>query len=367
MSGELSLSIGRPAFAEIEPLWRALEERAEISPFQTYDWARAWLDHLAPDAEPWLVARDGTRPLLLALAARRRGGSTWLTLLGHGPSDYLGPLPPELADADAVAIARAIGAARDRFDLLQLRGWSSSDAARDGFVASLDGRTALRAYEICPFVDTSGRWDDYLATRTKKFRANLKRTARRAEQAGAVTIGREAVDARLFDELVEVERESWKWEHGFAFLRDPRSRAFLRAVLLDSPLERELWTLRVGEVLAAFALVFPRAASRYYYLPSFRQRFPDVGTQLLRAIVEDSFSAGFTRFDFLQGDEDYKRPWATDSRSVYEIAGAGRGMRGALAVRALELRWRAARSARLRMLRERVHLARQSLRGGAES
>lgn len=361
----MEVLFGRSGFEQAEPLWRRLEGSVGATPFQSYEWARCWLDRFAPDAEPWLFVRDGARPLLLATALRRVRGVGVLTLLGHGPSDYLGPLPGDLTASDAVALARAITRVRGRFDLLQFRGWFSADASRESLAAALAGRTSTRLYEPCPFVDTTGSWDDYLKARTKKFRANLKRTARRAEQAGQYVIDREEVDEALIEEMISVERESWKWENGFAFLRDARLLGFLRDVLLETTVTRELWTLRFGGQLAAFALTFPSARVRHYYLPSFRARFPDVGTQLLRTIVEDSFSADFEEFDFLQGDEQYKRPWTTGTRNVHEVVSAGRPIIGSLAVRSFEARWRLGRSERLRAWRRRALLMVQ--RNGRES
>jgi CelD/BcsL family acetyltransferase involved in cellulose biosynthesis len=287
-----------------------------------------------------------------------------MQLLGHGPSDYLGPVPGHLDESDGAALAAAMTAVRSRFDFAQLRGWASDEAPRRRLIADLPGRTIDRLYEPCPFIQTTGTWDDFLKARTKKFRANLKRTARRTEQSGAYEIQREAVDARLFEEMIAVERESWKWKDGFAFLRDPKLADFLRSVLLESSVDRELWTLRMAGELAAFALVFPSRRVRHYYLPSFRSRFPDVGSQLLRSIVEDCFSADYEEFDFLQGDEVYKKPWATGSHAVYEVVSGGRAVFGSLAVRSLEARWRLGRSDRLRAWRRRGLLMLQRLGAG---
>jgi len=355
----LALLVGRAEFEQAASLWRSLEASPSATPFQSYDWARSWLEHCAPDAEPWLFVRDGSRPLLLATACRRIRGRSVLTLLGQGPSDYLGPLAADPNASDGRDLAASIAAVRSRFDVMQLRAWFSDEPTRRAFAAGLPGRTAGRLYEPCPFVGTTGSWNAYLASRTKKFRANLKRTARKAAESGDFSIERETVDRALFDEMVAVERESWKWESGFAYLRDAELNGFLRTVLLETALPRELWTLRLAGELAAFALVFPTPRVRYYYLPSFRARYPDVGSQLLRSIVEDSFSSDFDEFDFLQGDEAYKRPWTTGAREVYEIVGGGRRVIGHLAVLGFEARWRLGSSRRLRDWRRRALLVAQ--------
>ena len=85
-------------------------------------------------------------------------------------------------------------------------------------------------------------------------------------------------------------------------------------------------------------------------------------TSVWCAIVKESCESGCEEFDFLQGDEAYKFPWATHERSVLEIAMAGGRPLGNMALAAIRLRWRVARSERLRELRGRVLEARSRLR-----
>jgi len=206
----------------------------------------------------------------------------------------------------------------------------------------------------CPVVATRGSWEDYLKTRKRKFRANLKRAIRRVGEQGTVEVERTVADAALFEEMIEVERESWKWAGGLAYLKPARDRGFLRDVLLESRVEHELWTCRIDRSLAGFALVFPSVHVRHYYLPSFRSRFSDAGSFLLGEIVRESFSSKYEELDLLRGDESYKLAWATHQNAVHEIAAAGRSPLGPIAREVLRARWTVARSDRLRALRTRI-------------
>ena len=369
-SARVTLAVGRDSFEAAESLWRRLEREGGVSPFQGYDWARVWLERLGRDCEPWLLLRDEPAPMLLPLVLRRRGGLRRLALMGQGVSDYLGPLPIELDPGTVEALGREIGASRKHFHVMQLQSWYSAEPTLECFMRALPGASIQRAYEICPWVDTSGSWDDYLSSRTRKFRTNLRRRVRLAEEVGSVAIQRESASAELFEELVDVERDSWKWEGGFAMLRDQETRGFLRALLLESQNPYELWTLRVNDELGAFALVFLGRETRYYYLPSFRARYPDVGTYLLRRIVEDSFESEFKAFDFLRGDEQYKKPWTTGIRVVHEVVSAGGGISGRFAQLGYKIRWRAAQSERIRQIRKRLQVRFQALgrmTGGSRS
>src|SRR5690606_21129011 len=102
-----------------------------------------------------------------------------------------------------------------------------------------------RVYERCPYIQTDGTFAKYLEGRKKKFRANWKRTIRRTESHGNTEIGIARFDDRLFRELESVERESWKWAEGSAYLGHAGRHAFLREVLSDPTIESEIWTCRV--------------------------------------------------------------------------------------------------------------------------
>lgn len=347
----LTLVRGAEAIHALRDAWQALAHRAGASPFQHPAWLESWYATLGAGAEPWLVLVEEPEPAFLALALRRTRGLRTLVAAGHGCSDWIGLAPLDAPAATWEAVARCLGSETHRFDLLHLRGLLASASTRRTFVRGFGGLGAERVYERCPFIDTASGWETYLSTRKKKFRANLKRAERRVEAVGALTVQMEPPSAALFDAMVEVERASWKWNAGRAFLRDDALRALLRRVLLGGGLPLELWTLRVGERLAGFAVVLLRGEERLYYLPSFREDVPDAGSHLLRVIVEDAFSGRFRRFDFLQGDERYKLAWATGIDEVHELALAPPTLRGRLALGALSARWRLARSERAHRLR----------------
>jgi CelD/BcsL family acetyltransferase involved in cellulose biosynthesis len=350
----VSLRIGARALEATAPLWRRLEAEEEPPPFQTLGWAKAWLTHLGGGAEPWIALVGEPAAGLLALALRRVSGVRVLSLLGHGTSDYLGPLGSARDPERLEAIARALRRESRRFDLVDLLSLHADPAQRAALARGLGRGARERAYERCPLVRIDGSWEDYLKTRSANQRKNAKRLARRVGAHGDVVIEQEKPSAELFEQLVEVERASWKWEHGLSSLRDPARRAFLREILLGGGVRHELWTCRVEASLAAFAIVLLGGRTRYYYLASFREDVPRVGSLLLQSLLEKSFAGGVNEFDFLQGDEPYKFEWANAEREAHQLVAAGGGWLAVPALAAVRTRWWLARSERLRRLRTRL-------------
>ena len=355
---------GPRALERCESAWRALEEKVDPPPFQTYDWARTWWNHMGSGAEPWIVIAGDPPVAVAPFILRRNRGVRVLSLLGQGVSDYLGPIFDGPPRPTIEALARKLAREAKRFDLLALSSLHLPDPLRASFSVGLGRGSIERVYERCPVIATRGTWEDYLRGRRKKFRANLKRAARRVSAHGSdIDIAREEATPELLAEFEEVERESWKWEHGLAYFRLPAQREFLRQLLLENAVANELWTCRVDGTLAAFAVAFTSRQTRYYYLPSFRSRYTDAGTYLLAEMVCETFESPFSEFDLLQGDEGYKLAWATGERVVHEFASRGKSLRSGGAMLALGARWRLARSSRLKKVREtllRRRLTRQN-------
>lgn len=176
------------------------------------------------------------------------------------------------------------------------------------------------------------------------------RTRRRAEALGSLDVKSERISRELFDEMIRVEGESWKSEHGSAYLRRPQEREFLRDVLIESGTPHELWTCRIDGALASFADVLPNRRTCDHCLSSFRKRFAHPGAHLLCEIIRDTFESPRCEFDFLQGDQPYKRSWASHQKKALQVAAAGHGGLGRVALADLSSHWRLARSSRLRQL-----------------
>lgn len=348
----VQIESGARAIDHCRGLWDALAERLDVSAFQTAEWASVWLEHLGRGQVPWILYREGPEPWLWPLTVSRYGPYRIVRSLGEGVSDYLGPIGADRTTAVVDALP-VLSGRMTRFGHVNLSSLALEDPALSSLRSGLPA-SGSRVYERCPNISTTGSFDDYLAGRKKKFRANWKRTIRRSEALGTLSVAIQPFDDRLFAEMIAVEQESWKWSHGTAYLAEPRRRDFLRAVLGHAGLRSEVWTCRVDGELAAFAVCFRSRRTRHYYLPSFRSRFSDVGTYLLGRITEATCESDLEELDLLQGDEGYKLAWATGERSVHQLAASGSSLAGIPAVYLLFARWRLAESQVLRTVRERL-------------
>lgn len=311
---------GRAAFDDLREEWDAVVARGPADvPFATHGWLSAWLDAFAPDAAPLtLVARDpGGAPLGMAafLEERQRGIARLVAPANDHSCRVEWALGPDAGTATAALWAHL----RDRvaWDVLLLR-----DVPRDGPTSAL--LEPLARADRHP----TGRWESLRtpivrlggvpaeARTSAKFRANLRRRAKRMGELGAVAVRRsdrpEDVDAAVADFLA-VEASGWKGEGGTAIALDQALVRFYARIARDAAARGTLAirTLTLdGRPVAVHLGLVHRGV---YLLPktAYDESLGSVspGQLLQREVLAECEARGLAAFDFLGPDMPWKRDW----------------------------------------------------------
>ena len=342
----------RDEFAMLAPRWAALAMAGGVrTPYQSYVWLDHWLQHRSGGVEPFvLVLKNGDT--IAPFGRVTRAGVRILRLLGTPDSDYAGLVTTRSLDEAWECVARALAEARREFDLLHLHSVREREPIVVALGRWLGGGGRERPYELCPWIPTDQPWEELLAHHGSDFRKMLRRWKRRMEELGELSVERvrPPLTEVLLDELVDVERGSWKWEQGNSSFSPGSSRNLLEAVLRDQRTEATVWLLRVSNRLVAYALVLIGKDRWYYYLSSFRKETANAGSFLLGRIVEAACLEGCVALELLRGDQHYKRAWTELSDTVHEVIWPV-NLRGRAASLAFIARWRSARSPRLSRIR----------------
>jgi CelD/BcsL family acetyltransferase involved in cellulose biosynthesis len=323
--------------AEARGEWAALAERSG-NVFSTWEWAAAWWRHLGHGRLLLAACRsdDGELAAILPLYQSGRRPLRTLRFLGHGPGDELGPVA---ARAQLPAAARALG-----------RLLSETEADWDVFLGddlpaepdwlSLAGaRTIQRTASPVLEIDGMG-WDDFLGSRTRSFREQLRRQQRRLARDHAVRYRLVTDRAQLspaMTTLIALHGARWHSAGGtraFAgrladFHRDFAGRA------LDNDWLR-LFVLELDDRPAAALYNFRYGGSEWYYQSGRDPTYDrwSVGFLLQCHAIREAIEQGMRQYRFLRGAEPYKYRFAVDGPGVL-TAGRARSARGrvALAVR----------------------------------
>jgi len=342
----------------IEQEWRAFEQTADCTPFQTFDWLSAWQRHIGAlnGAAPAIViARRGDDVLmLLPLAVQRGAFARQLTFLGQDLCDYHAPLlAPDFASAvgpegfptllrEILALLQTIPALRH--DTIALEKMPESIGAQPNPLLCLDVQlNPSGAYETVLGAD----WEQfYAAKRSSSTRRRDRTKAKRLGELGEVDFVTPEASAELaltLDALVRQKSKSFARMGVPNIFERPGYAAFFQE-LATAPRMRSLVHLSrldVGPIWAAVNLGLTFRDCYYHILASYDDgevsRFGP-GAAHLRELLRYAIARGCKRFDFTIGDEPYKRDWCETEQRLHDYSAATtwRGWPSA----ALSLGWR---------------------------
>jgi CelD/BcsL family acetyltransferase involved in cellulose biosynthesis len=321
-------------YAAVEPVereWDALADRVGVPPFLRPGWISAWWSAFGNGELSLIVVRRNGR-LAGILPLYRRGRLLASTANWHTP--VYGPVVEDRSAAAALAGAVFDQAPR-RLRLAFLA--EESIAVKElGAAARATGhRVAERVVMRSPYVVTNGDWEAYWRSRSGKQRRGIKRSRKRLEDRGKVSLevvdGTDRLEERL-EEAFEIEASGWKGEHGTAIISQPETRRFYEDVARWAAGRGilRLATLRVDGRAVAMHLSL-ETGGRYYLLkPGFDPQFAKQGPGKLldSEMIARAFANSLDSFEFLGSDGAYKLTWADHSHNRTEFQAFSRSPAG---------------------------------------
>jgi CelD/BcsL family acetyltransferase involved in cellulose biosynthesis len=352
--------------AEVSGGWDELLASSELStPFLTWPWVSAWRETLGRDAALVVaVARDpedgrlvGLAPFAEAEARTARIPHSVLRFVGAGPAapDHLDLVirrGHESATAPALWSAIRRAASADLIDLDGLRSGSllaAATARRSADAASVESVT-------CPYLPLPPTWEEYEALLGRNLRQNLRRYSRKLDEdaPGAVVermvCSADEIDATMsaLGELHQQVRASRGQRGAF---RTPMLHAFHHAAArrFHAAGRLRLHRLDIGGEPVAVIYCIRYGDTVSFYSTGYDERWAPYGPgrRIMAHAIRSAIDEGAAGFDFLRGDEPYKRQWRAQIR-YDQRAFIPRSARGRLLVtlRSGRRRWQALRSGR---------------------
>lgn len=337
--------------SSIEAEWRAFEQVADGTVFQSFEWLSTWQRHVGEPRSviPAIVAgrdADGQLLFIFALAVEKRGFVRQLTWLGADLGDYNGPLlAPRFADC--IDGDRFIVLWREVMHRLQ-------DHSKLGFdVVHLDKMQGNIGSQRNPFVSLWTRqhptgayrteltkdWDSfYKAKRSATTRRRDRTKRKRLDELGTVRFAAQtgAEDrAATLAILIKQKSKAFAAMGVSNIFERPGHRDFYHALAIDPAMNPivHISRLDVGERPAATNLGLIFRGTYYHLLASYdggdAAKYGP-GAAHLHELLRFAIEYGCKTFDFTIGDEPYKRDWC-DARIVLFDHLAPVTFRGALA------------------------------------
>ncbi len=315
--------------------WRALQEQAECSFFQTWEWVSAWHDTLEPRSELLVISvtNEGGRIVGLLPVAKlgRRLHSRvpvsikYLGLAGsgRGAGDHLGPL---VAVGDALSslfaeLPNLAGRAPILLESVDER-WAPIAARSLG--AELIDKIRCPAILLPEADDVTARWP-------KKLRQNVRRRGQQLADLGIgirwIPPGREL--CATLTSLQDLHTRRWQSKGGSGLFDEDRLAFMQRlAEVVEAPHGPWLLLLEHEEDVVAALLGFRHRSALAVYKTGWDPEYKRYGLGIALAFEAMKWMKlqGLTTLDYLRGSEPHKYELgALDRTDVTLVAGSGVG------------------------------------------
>jgi CelD/BcsL family acetyltransferase involved in cellulose biosynthesis len=289
-------------------------------PFALPGWMRAWQEVFAPRAELWIRSFQdngavvGIAPFLVENRTARFIGDP--NVCDH--LDLVTTAVPTGEFCRALLDYMKVEGI-ERLELNPLRPDSTVMAALVPAARKKGYPVSIREDDVLFEVALPSSWDEYLRVLSSKQRHEVRRKLRRLENNAAaagfrVLEGQAAVSAAM-DDFIMLFRQNR--EDKAAFMND-RMEAYFRLLVEYVPGMR-IGLLHVDGTPAAGVLCCDHGGVRYLYNSGYDARRAQLSVGILCKIysIGDSIARGQKRYNFLKGNEIYKRQLGGSPVPIY--------------------------------------------------
>ena len=312
--------------------------------FMTFDWFQAWYSHFARtkgaarQSPNVLVLRNngavvGISPLIRTVSSRF--GFVVLRRLQFVWRNYEWDYNDLVQGADKVpqvqAVVGFLGRSQGEWDVVDLRNLRDTGNAITDIEGELTraGLPYLRfpEEERSPYMPISGPWSEVVSRRSSRSRDTFRRMQTRLDRMASQGLRVRIVDdpakePRLLEKMIAIEaRKRVAGDLSVPFLG---RYADVFATVFDK-LGPQGWirvaVMELGDRLIGWEFIFQCGGKLWSYLGAYDHDFSDLspGTMLFPAVIDYGFSRGYTEYDFLNGEEPYKLPWATGFHQTFRL------------------------------------------------
>jgi CelD/BcsL family acetyltransferase involved in cellulose biosynthesis len=308
--------------------WRKwIDQSDDAHVFFEPSMVRAWVEtyeRLKPIKPRFLIARNDNNcviflPLVQIKENWKGAFQTSLLPVGYSEFDYHDPIVVGSYDTSvtksflAAFLEELLNHWKGDFDVVVVNGLR---------LTSLPDDLKATPCDSAPFINLSGYRSIHELMRAlgQSLRGDINRQRRRIERLGRTELRVYASDetnAALVSLAAMLEEHKAKWPRSYKALGLYEN--LVRRCLPDGVLHLSEFLL--GGVPISWHIGFLHKSRYYWYMPVYRPEYQQYspGKVHLYTCVEEALRKGITVFDFLKGDEDYKRQWTKDSIALCDL------------------------------------------------
>jgi CelD/BcsL family acetyltransferase involved in cellulose biosynthesis len=330
-------------FRRLEKDWNTLDSASDTpNIFSSFDWAWGWWSHIGRN-ESILGAKSlfivvirssggvvGIAPLMIREPSRKGFTVRKLEFIGSTFNDYNDILLCWDKAPVIRALAELLAVERGRWDLIDLRSFPGSSAT-PGLLANALAELRLQqrvlADDPCPFLSLTTDWEGMLRGFSRNTRLTFRNQANRLKRLGAQGFSVRIIEnpqdePGLLHRMAQVEgRKQIQGVSGNRFVA--AVEGFIEFLFKTFGPAGRLYVavMEQGSRLIAYQLGFRVQANLWDYTTAYDPAFAKLspGTMLIPPLVDYGFHNHYREFNFLRGDEPYKRKLAKSAHATRRV------------------------------------------------
>ena len=312
-------------FYECKAIWKQMDKWCCL--FMLFDWLYLWWQsYEAEDIKLRLYIaenEDGDVIAILPLMLLKRDGIQTLTQLGDSGSDYFGIVCDPNNNAGIVELFNEIKEEEtyDRFVLSKLRidALTTEKLLKAGINAFNDIEIINQGKTY--YVDTDRTYVEYYESQSRNFRHKINQISKYSDKYEFVAI--DEYSKEIINETIRLHKDRWMKSAQLSVFFDRRRCEFYHKICERMSREKKLrlFVLKTNDSIKAYRIGFVDKGIYYDWNTAFDMNCmsESVGILLCDRVVRYCCASGIKEFDFLRGEEDYKKRFATGFRNYLAI------------------------------------------------
>jgi CelD/BcsL family acetyltransferase involved in cellulose biosynthesis len=328
----------------LRPHWNAvLKKTGRPSLYLTFEWLSTWWKCFEDDRRELyvLVVTEGEEILGIAPFMKVRStflGLRFVKIEFISASDYAfshlmiaGPLEFILTERKSEVVAAIVShlvSRQEEWAFLRLEPLADDSPTLPLMEAEARSRNLrTRRVELSPSFEIriDSDWESYFSRRPAQFRRNLRRRERLLQRLGNVQFvhcDSLAQTENGFDDVLDIERRSWKWTRGMSINCVGYSNFFpVFADVMSQTGWLRLSFLRLDGRNIAYCYAAAYEGTEECFKTAYDKSFGafSPGNLLQWRRFEQDFRKGASGFNLMRGAPNYKKCWSTHERKLREI------------------------------------------------
>jgi len=328
--------------------WKEIYSKSNYYLQNSYDWISIWWKHFRKKSRKLFIVTIEENDAILGIAPFMIEGNILikeLRFIGSGLTDFHEILALPEQEENILKYILDFIRTEKKYSVINLE--QISDNSELFRILDKDALYTKREMVKCPIANfNASTWDEYRMKLSGKFRRNWNWGFNKLSREGDIKFVwlKDVVKKEDYlEKIFHLHSKRWKYKKRASKFDQEVIQKFITELISEIP-EIGICVLIYKEAMISYWIGFLQKDVYYGWNTAFDPAFYkySVGQILTGLLIQSLIANNFKKFNFMRGDEDYKRKWMTDEETLtnYQFLCKLNPIKGFLGVKYyLEWKW----------------------------